>query len=190
VTIAAEPDRKVVKAAVKAGKAQGAKISSRVIAAAEADEWQARIDDMSDEIEEVLRMEKEEKHLSQAEMLVKKGENIIEHEAEIKSRPKRTWFESAHDKQKAKDAGKAELNGPKAAKNKKKLSNKDKKKLDAKAERAEGHSWKKGKAERSGKGAVLNLKKPKAKGSASKGGGVGKNKGRVGAKGKMKPKRR
>jgi ATP-dependent RNA helicase DDX27 len=190
VTIAAEPDRKVVKAAVKAGKAQGAKISSRVIALAEADEWQAQIDDMASEIEEILQTEKEEKHLAQAEMLVKKGENLIEHAAEIKSRPKRTWFESAHDKEKAKEAGNSELNGPKPTKNKKKLSNKDKKKLDSKAERAGGHSWKKGKAERAGKGAVLNLKKPKSKGKAAKGGGVGKNKGRVGAKGKMRPKRR
>ncbi len=48
------------------------------------------------------------------------------------------------------------------------LSNKDKKKLDSKAERNDSRSWKKGRAERDGKGAVLNLKKvvkrkPKAK---------------------------
>ncbi|KAF9872974.1 ATP-dependent RNA helicase drs1 [Colletotrichum karsti] len=157
ITLAAEPDRKVVKAAVKAGKSQGAKILSRVIEPAEADKWQAKVDEMDDEIEEIMVEEKEEKQFAQAEMQVRKGENIIEHEAEIKARPKRTWFETQDDKKKAKDAGRAELNGKK----KQKLSNKDKKKLDAKESRSEGHVWKKGKAERAGQGAVLNLKKKK-----------------------------
>ncbi len=73
VTLAAEPDRKVVKAAVKAGKAQGAKIVSRVIEHAEADKWQDQIDEMEDEIEEVMKEEKEEKQLAQMEMQVKRG---------------------------------------------------------------------------------------------------------------------
>ncbi|KAL2136594.1 hypothetical protein VTI74DRAFT_2899 [Chaetomium olivicolor] len=174
ITLAAEPDRKVVKAAVKAGKAQGAKIISRVIDPADADKWQAQVDEMEEEIEEVLREEKEEKQLAQVEMQVKKGENLIKYEEEINSRPKRTWFETQQDKKKAKEAGRAELNGVREAMKKKgagKLSNKDKKKLDSKAERSEGKSWKKGRAERDGKGAVLNLKKirkPKPKGPAGR----------------------
>ncbi|KAL2147596.1 hypothetical protein VTI28DRAFT_8050 [Corynascus sepedonium] len=171
ITLAAEPDRKVVKAAVKAGKAQGAKITSRVIDPADADKWQAQVDEMDEEIDEVLREEKEEKQLAQMEMQVKKGENLIKYEEEIHARPKRTWFETQEDKKKAKELGRAELNGVREALKKKgagKLSNKDKKKLDAKAERSEKQSsgWKKGRAERDGKGAVLNLKKiskPKAK---------------------------
>ncbi|KAH7329408.1 P-loop containing nucleoside triphosphate hydrolase protein [Stachybotrys elegans] len=147
LTIAAEPDRKVVKAAVKAGKAQGAKIVSRVVEANEVDKLQEQIDAMEDEIEDIMREEKEEKQLAQAEMEVKKGENLMEYEAEIKSRPKRTWFETEHDKKKAKQAGKDELNGMREAMKMKsagKLSNKDKKKLDAKAQRTEGRTWKKG----------------------------------------------
>lgn len=165
VTLAAEPDRKVVKAAVRAGKAQGAKISSLIIDPAVADEWQDKIDDMADEIEDIAKEEKEEKQLAQVEMQIKKGENMVLHEDEIKSRPKRTWFETQHDKQKAKEAGKAELNGFKESLKKKgngKLSNKDKKKLDAKTVRTEG-MWKKGSAERAGKGAVLNFKNDKKK---------------------------
>ncbi|TDZ31058.1 ATP-dependent RNA helicase DRS1 [Colletotrichum spinosum] len=162
ITLAAEPDRKVVKAAVKAGKAQGAKIMSRVIEPAEADKWQAQVDEMEDEIEEIMEEEKQEKQFAQAEMQVRKGENILEHEAEIKGRPKRTWFETQDDKKKAKDAGRAELNGADGKKKKKKLSNKDRKKLDTKAMRSDGPVWKKGKAERDGQGAVLNLKKKKA----------------------------
>lgn len=162
ITLAAEPDRKVVKAAVKAGKAQGAKISSLVIEAAEADKWQEQIDGFEDEIDEIIQEEKEEKQINNAEMQIKKGENMMAHEEEIKSRPKRTWFETQNDKKKAKEAGRAELNGLKAKKGGK-LSNKDKKKLDAKNDRAESRSWKKGSAERAGKGAVLNLKKDKSK---------------------------
>jgi ATP-dependent RNA helicase DDX27 len=59
-TLAAEPDRKVVKAAVKMGKAQGAKIVSRVVEPKVADEWAEKIENMADEIQEILREEKEE----------------------------------------------------------------------------------------------------------------------------------
>ncbi|PKS10377.1 hypothetical protein jhhlp_002128 [Lomentospora prolificans] len=197
-TLAAEPDRKVVRAAVKAGKAQGAKITSRVIDPAEADKWQKKIDELEDEVKEVMQEEKEEKQLAHMEMQVKKGENLIEHEAEIKGRPKRTWFESEHDKKKAKEAGRTQLNGLRESLKKKHggkmLSNKDKKKLDAKAARAEGPTWKKGRAERDGKGAVLELKKqPKAKVSkpaksrfGSKGQGATKSKGGPKGRGKAK----
>ncbi|OAQ97537.1 hypothetical protein LLEC1_03610 [Akanthomyces lecanii] len=120
LTLAAESDRKVVKAAVKSGKAQGAKISSRVIEAEKADKLQAQIDGMEHEIKGIMREEKEERQFAAAEMQVRKGENMIEHEAEIKGRPKRTWFETEHDKKKAKEAGKVELNGASQSSKKKK----------------------------------------------------------------------
>lgn len=164
VTLAAEPDRKVVKAAVRAGKGSGAKISSRVIPADEADKLQEQIDDMEDEIEEIMEEEKQEKEIAHVEMQVKKGENMIRHEEEIKARPKRTWFETEKDKKEAKLAGKSELNGVRDQMKKKgdgKLSNKDKKKLDAKAEMSDGRAWKKGRAERDGKGALEAASKAK-----------------------------
>ncbi|OIW33019.1 DEAD-domain-containing protein [Coniochaeta ligniaria NRRL 30616] len=164
VTLAAEPDRKVVKAAVRAGKSSGAKISSRVIDAAEADKLQEQIDEMEDEIEEIMEEEKQEKEIAHVEMQVKKGENMIRHEEEIKARPKRTWFETEKDKKEAKLAGKAELNGVREQLKKKgngQLSNKDKKKLDAKAAMSEGRAWKKGRAERDGGGAIEAAKKAK-----------------------------
>lgn len=167
VTIAAEPDRKVVKAAVKAGKAQGAKIGSLVIEAADADKLQDQIDEMDEEIDEIIAEEKEEKMLANTEMQLKRGENLMKHEDEIKGRPKRTWFESQNDKKKAQEAGRAELNGMIDALKKKKgggkLSNNDKRKLEARTDRSEGRAWKKGSAERAGKGAVLNFKKDKSK---------------------------
>ena len=172
-TLAAETDRKVVKAAVKSGKAQGAKITSRVIEASEADKWADKVTEMEEEIEEILKEEKEDKVLSQAEMEVRRGENIITHQDEIKGRPRRTWFESELDKTAAKKAGRAELNGESLTKKKGgKLSNKDKKKLDDSEMRKEGKVWKKGRAERDGKGAVENFKKVKKdKGKAKIAGG-------------------
>lgn len=181
VTLAAETDRKVVKAAVRAGKAQGAKITSRIIAPADADKLQEEIDAMEDDIHGIMQEEKEEKQLAQAEMQVKKGENLIEHEAEIKSRPKRTWFETEHDKKKSRQAGKDELNGLKEGLKKKsasgKLSNKDKKKLDSRAERVDGgRAWKKGKGDAA---AAAKAKPGKGRGkSGGRGGSKMKGKGR------------
>ncbi|KAM7219891.1 P-loop containing nucleoside triphosphate hydrolase protein [Rhypophila decipiens] len=185
ITLAAEPDRKVVKAAVKQGKAQGSKIISRVIESAEADKWQDQIDELEDEIEEILKEEKAEKQIQQVEMQVKKGENLIRHEEEIMGRPKRTWFETQRDKAAAKELGREKLNGVREKLKKKndgKLSNKDRKILDSKLERDEGRAWKKGSAERAGKGAVLNVKKPKApkKTLGPRGGGVKKRSGKGG----------
>ncbi|KAF5539975.1 ATP-dependent RNA helicase DRS1 [Fusarium phyllophilum] len=192
LTLASETDRKVVKAAVKAGKAQGAKIVSRQIEAAEVDALQAQIDEMDDEIEEIMQEEKEEKQLAHVEMQVKKGENLIQHEAEIKGRPRRTWFESEHDKKQSKQAGKDELNGMREAMKKKtgKLSNKDKKRLDNKQLRAEGGGeWRKGKSsEADMKARHKEQAKSRTKGRATKEGGKDaapsrpKGKGRGGGK--------
>jgi ATP-dependent RNA helicase DDX27 len=183
-TLAAEQDRKIVKAAVKSGRAQGAKIVSRVVDAAEADKWADKVTDMKDEIEEILEEEKEDKQLAQAEMQVRRGENIIAHEDEIMGRPKRTWFETEQAKREAKRTGRAQLNGMESVLKKKpgKLSNKDKKKLDDRDTRTEGKVWKKGRAEREGKGA-LPVKGQK------KGKGGGKPASKMGSKGKFGKKR-
>jgi ATP-dependent RNA helicase DDX27 len=159
-TLAAEPDRKVVKACVKTARNQGAIIKSRIIDAASADNWSRQVDLLAVEIEDVLREEKEEKVLATTEMQMRRTENIFTHEDEILSRPKKTWFESEADKRAAKVRGKEALNGvsqtpgAKLKGDKKKLSNKQKKKLEDKDERMEGGGWKKGKAERGGKGVL------------------------------------
>ncbi|KAL6720393.1 nucleolar DEAD-box protein required for synthesis of 60S ribosomal subunit [Lecanora helva] len=155
-TLAAEPDRKIVKQAVKAAKAQGAKIVSRVVAPALADEWAAKCAALDAEVEEILKEEKEEKLLSGAEMQVRKSENLMKHEDEIKARPKRTWFESEREKLLAKRKGQVELNGAvglgKKAAQGGKLSHKDKKRLDVGRERKEGKVWKKGRGDAYGVG--------------------------------------
>jgi ATP-dependent RNA helicase DDX27 len=44
--------------------------------------------------------------MRKAEMELKKGQNMIEHEAEIFSRPARTWFQNNKEKQKAEGSSK------------------------------------------------------------------------------------
>ena len=150
-TLAAEPDRKVVKAAVKSAKAQGAVIRQRTIDAKDANTWQARIDGLEDEVKAVLREEKEEKALNITERTLTRADNIVAHKEEILARPRRTWFESGKEKERAKERGREVLNGPEGAdgagkreKAKKgRLSNKQKKRLEDRDERREG-MWKKG----------------------------------------------
>ncbi|KAK6524872.1 nucleolar DEAD-box protein required for synthesis of 60S ribosomal subunit [Arthrobotrys megalospora] len=130
ITLAAEADRKIVKKAIKAGQESG-KVVSRTLDVAKVDELTEKLNGMEDDVEAILEDEKEEKQLLQAEMQVRRGENLIKYEDEIASRPRRTWFETEKDKKKAKDAGSAELNGIKLEKKKVKLSGKMKKKLES-----------------------------------------------------------
>ncbi|EME86345.1 uncharacterized protein MYCFIDRAFT_202484 [Pseudocercospora fijiensis CIRAD86] len=173
-TLAAEPDRKVVKAAVKAGKAQGAVIKQRSVEASDVDAWQTRLDAMAEDIEDVLREEKEERALQAVDRDLTKADNIVKYEDEIKARPKKTWFESEKDKQAAKDKGRAVLNGAEATTKKKKkgkLSNKDKKKLQNKDDRAAGgNEWKLSKKATVKGKAASDMKIKKKKKAAKKGG--------------------
>ncbi|KAL8773308.1 MAG: hypothetical protein Q9209_001702 [Squamulea sp. 1 TL-2023] len=178
-TLAADPDRKVVKAAVKAARTQGAKIISRTVDSDVADRWQKKANDLADEVDAILQEEKELKQMGEAERDVRKAENVMEHESEIKARPKRTWFESEKEKKEARAKGAVELNGVQGGKSKKegkgKLSGKEKKALDAGRERREGRVWKKVRGD--------GLRKGKGKEK-----GVGKAKPRIGATGGSKGK--
>jgi ATP-dependent RNA helicase DDX27 len=153
---------------------------SRQIPPEEVERWTKKLKEMEDEIEEVLQEEKEERAMSITERDLKRGENMIVHEDEIKSRPKRTWFESEKDKVAAKEKGAARLNGPLDAaqkKKKKKLSGKDRKKLELGDVRREGKVWKKGKSER-GSDLPKGAKKGKGNDKAGKNGKTGKAKRR------------
>jgi len=169
-TIAAEPDRRVVKAAVKSARQQGAKVVSRSMDITEVDAMKVRLDSFANDIEEILQEEKEEKQMAQAEIQLTKGENLVKHETEIMARPKRTWFESEKEKRVAKKKGREELNGPelKVKGERRKLSNKDKKRLDDQRERSEGKLWRKGKKSEKAAKASKAEKNKKGKGKAKK----------------------
>ena len=182
---------------MKAGRAQGAQIASRVVPAAEADAWSSRLAGLEDDVAAVLAEEKEERALGVAERELRKGENLVVHADEIAARPKRTWFESEKEKAEARDKGRVELNGEivLGKKGKMKLSNKEKKRLALKDERKETQAWKKGKMDgvNAGRNARGNPKagssksnrKPKSKGNPKARGAPksrGKPKSRGGAR--------
>lgn len=162
---------------MKAARAQGAKISSRTVPPADADSWVSHLEELKGDIEAVLEEEKEEKQMNTVERDIRKGENLIVHEEEIKSRPKRTWFENEKEKKAAKDKGRVELNGEIVLGNKKrKLSNKEKKKLDMKDERKDARMWKKGKHDAS---AMKKTGKKVGKKVAKRNGATKKTKGKA-----------
>ena len=136
---------------------------SRVIPTAEAETWAKKLEELEGEVEAVLREEKEERALAGQEMMVKKGENLLEHGEEIRRRERRTWFVDAKGKEGARRRGAEELNGVGAAAGGGKkgkgmgegrLSEKEKKRRDDRRERVEGgRVWKKGKGDGDVRGA-------------------------------------
>ncbi|KAI0068359.1 DEAD-domain-containing protein [Artomyces pyxidatus] len=100
VTLVGESDRKILKAAIKhaAGEDQ---VRHRTVPPETVARWAKKIDSLKHEIAGVMQDEKEEKELRRAEMELKKGQNMLDHEEEIYSRPARTWFQTSKDKQKA-----------------------------------------------------------------------------------------
>lgn len=100
ITLVGEADRKMLKAAIKQSKSD--MVRHRVIPSEAINKYAETLEEMRGEVQAVLREEKEEKALRQADMEVRKGQNLIEHEAEIFSRPARTWFQSEKEKQTAK----------------------------------------------------------------------------------------
>ena len=66
--------------------------------------WATKLEELNDVVAAILKEEKEEQAIRQSEIELKKGENMIEHEKEIFSRPARTWFQSEKEKLNAKGA--------------------------------------------------------------------------------------
>lgn len=94
-------ERAIVKESIKsvnAAKDKGSKIVGRNVDWPEIEKLFSIINDKEDTIAEILEEEKTQKLIVQAERDIRKSENLIKHEAEIKSRPKRTWFESEAEK--------------------------------------------------------------------------------------------
>lgn len=106
VTLVGEADRKMLKTVLK--RSPAAQIRHRLVPSETVSDMASRLATLKKEVEEVLKEEKEEKMLRQAEMQVTKGENLINHHDEIMSRPKRTWFVDAQEKTNQKNLAKLE----------------------------------------------------------------------------------
>ncbi|KAA8913756.1 P-loop containing nucleoside triphosphate hydrolase protein [Sphaerosporella brunnea] len=175
ITLAAETDRKVVKTAVRAAQAQNAKVVSRVLDTDKVNAVNEKLVSLEQEIEEILKEEKAEKEIQNMEMQIRRTENLVKHEDEIKGRPKRTWFETQRDKAEAKKISKAELNGVSLPEKKLPMSGKKRKREELKTEKAYKKT-KQDRAEKSGRGGVKAANK--RGGGGKKGKGKGKGKGR------------
>ncbi|EUC66835.1 ATP-dependent RNA helicase DRS1 [Rhizoctonia solani AG-3 Rhs1AP] len=99
ITLVGEADRKMLKAAIKRSEAD--KIRHRIVPSQVVTSVVEKLEELKGEVEEVLKEEKEEKLMRTAEMELKKSQNMIDHEEEILGRPKRTWFQTEKEKEKA-----------------------------------------------------------------------------------------
>jgi ATP-dependent RNA helicase DDX27 len=79
------------------------KIKQRLIPREIVEEWKEKIIKNRKDVWDILREEKQEKELRLAEMEANKAENLLEHEDEIFSRPKKTWFQTLREKNKLKE---------------------------------------------------------------------------------------
>ncbi|KAH9944396.1 DEAD-domain-containing protein [Epithele typhae] len=100
VTLVGEADRKLLKAAIKHSFGED-QVRHRQVPPEVVGKWSQKLESLKGEISEILQEEKEEKQIRQGEMELKKGQNMIEHEAEIFSRPARTWFQTRKEKAQA-----------------------------------------------------------------------------------------
>ena len=70
------------------------KVRHRTLPPEQVAQWAAKLGKLKDEVAAILKEEKEEKAICHAQIELKKGEDMIEHEKEMFSRPARTWFQS------------------------------------------------------------------------------------------------
>ncbi|BGP12480.1 hypothetical protein JCM10213_006952 [Rhodosporidiobolus nylandii] len=108
LTLVGESDRKLVKLAMKHAPPES--IKQRTVPADVVAAVSKQLKALEGEVKEVMREEREEKEIRRGNMELQKASNMLEHEAEIKARPARTWFQSQSEKNAAKNLGKAEHN--------------------------------------------------------------------------------
>lgn len=161
-------ERTLLRPILKLAKSQKANLRTRTLPPIIINELTEKIRSLADEVDAVLSEEKEERLLQQTERDMTKGQNLIKHEDEIASRPRRTWFQNEKEKNAASKMGFEERSGMdafKPKKDKKKLSGSEKKRLLNRDERVSGSGagWKKGKEERAGRGVLEKEKNDKIK---------------------------
>ena len=98
MTLVGESDRKMLKSVIKYNSGLD-KVRHRVIDPEIVSTCAKNLSEINDDVLAVLREEKEEKAVQRAEMELRKGQNMIEHEKEIFSRPARVWFQSGKQKE-------------------------------------------------------------------------------------------
>ncbi|KAF8327913.1 P-loop containing nucleoside triphosphate hydrolase protein [Cantharellus anzutake] len=100
ISLVGEDDRKMLKTAIKRSP-ETDMVRHRLVPNDAVKSMHAKLVKLKPDVSAVLKEEQEEKDLRRAEMELNKTQNLIEHEEEIFSRPKRTWFISSKEKEKA-----------------------------------------------------------------------------------------
>ncbi|ODV84547.1 hypothetical protein CANARDRAFT_29082 [[Candida] arabinofermentans NRRL YB-2248] len=132
-------DRSIVKEAIKQVEAEkSGKAVGKNVDWVEVEKINKVVQEKTEIVTEILDEEQQEKEMIRAEMELKKGENLLNFQDEINSRPKRTWFQSEKEKKDDK------LKGIMSKENK---PNSKKRKAEE-AREEHGRSYKKTKADR------------------------------------------
>lgn len=95
-------DRGIVKELLKALELVDKKGVSRKVDWEAVEKVHKQISEKTEEIELILEEEKAKKEIEIAERDIKRGENLLKHQKEILSRPKRSWFEKKETNEKQK----------------------------------------------------------------------------------------
>ncbi|CAK7890775.1 ATP-dependent RNA helicase Drs1p [[Candida] anglica] len=149
-------DRAIVKAAIKSLEDESSgKAVSRNVDWKDVEDLNKLVEAKTETIQEVLDEEVQAKEILQAEMELTKASNMMKHEKEIQSRPKRTWFETEKEKKAHKTPVMQQL-----TKHGKAINSKKRKQIEAKKERDGERSYKKTKVDR--------MSKPQPKGKGKK----------------------
>eukprot|EP00057_Strongylocentrotus_purpuratus_P019942 XP_011674416.1 PREDICTED: probable ATP-dependent RNA helicase DDX27 [Strongylocentrotus purpuratus] len=122
VSLAGEKERRMLKELVKRAKNP---VKSRIIPQGVVAKYRDKIASLEEDIEEVLRLEREEKEMRTTELQLQKATMMLNHHSEIMSRPKRSWFQSHKERMQEQaslrlDAGAKPVMDMKNKKNKKK----------------------------------------------------------------------
>jgi ATP-dependent RNA helicase DDX27 len=125
VTLAEEKDRPLLKALAAAARAAapaggassagagGGALRERRVDPAGIAAWRTRLESLSDALEHVTVLEKEEALHRRADMEASKAEHLLEHAEDIAARPARSWFQSEGEKARgAKKATQAAARAP------------------------------------------------------------------------------
>ncbi|GAA5997269.1 putative ATP-dependent RNA helicase [Rhodotorula paludigena] len=123
LTLVGESDRKLVKLAMKHAPPES--IKQRTIPTDVVASVSKQLRALDGEVKAVVQEEREEKEIRRGNMEIQKASNLLEHEAEIKSRPARTWFQTQSEKNAAKKLGKDEHNSKFPEKQKKRAFEED-----------------------------------------------------------------
>ena len=100
ISLVGEEGRLLMKAAVNKA---GPSAKSRTIPEDTVVRFREKVNSTLPDVSAIRKMEKEEKEARLAEMEAHRATNMLEHEADILSRPRKTWHQSAQQKQQMKE---------------------------------------------------------------------------------------